>query len=135
MVVRLTALGVVIMCIDEDVIVEHDADDNVVGSGRVCTAAEDPEADADDEAMPDFLREDRRGRELGVEGCDAERKCLRGAEWRWGVRETCKPIAICSTVGRVDVEDSSRNSAGVGDGDTSSGVEYMWMDRGERERG
>lgn len=135
-VICFTALGDVVMCIDEDVMVEHDADDKVVvGRGRVCIAAEDPEAEADEEAMPDFLREDRRGRELGAEGCDAERECcLREAECKWGVRETCRPIAICSTVGRADVEDSSRNIAEGGNVDTSSGVEYMFIERGERER-
>ncbi len=76
------------MCIDEDVIVEHDADgDVVVGSGSVCIAAvaDDPEAEADDEAMGDFLRDGRRGwEEFIVEGCDdGVRECgLRGAERR-----------------------------------------------------
>lgn len=114
-----------------DVIVEDEAD-AAVGRGSVCRADEDSDADADEEARLGFLRDDRRG-VVGREDderceCDGDRECWqRGGEWRWGVRETCRPIAICSIVGRTDAEGGSRKVVEER-GDVSSGVEYICMD-------
>jgi hypothetical protein len=94
--------------------VEADADVGTDGS-----ADEDSETAVDDVECFEFFN-DAEG-VMGARDCEEERVERR----RWGVRETWRPMAICSMVGRAVEGDESRNVAEEVEGPCSSGVEYM----------
>jgi hypothetical protein len=105
-------------CREAEAMVDEDADADADGGSIDGSADEDSETAVDDVEFLEFLKD----AEGVVEGRDWEEE--RVERRRWGVRETCSPMAICSMVGRAVEGDGSRKR--VEDVEArSSGVEYM----------